>query len=399
MKKKIALVLVLALSLISVLALCVSADTCAHENTGVESVGAAGHGTTCYDCGEWFGETESHSLSYRQKDSSSHYLECGGCSYSVEESHEFDSGEYVDAGVQYTCVCGYQYIEHYHKYVYTPNGSVQHTVTCSLCDYSKQTFHNYGEPVYTPATDGTLASNTYTCEQCKYVDVRYINPSHTCDETNYYIKYFNESTHEYTCPTCDKQFKTESHQWDSGKVTQQPTPTENGVRVFTCTLCKGTKTETIDYIDFDKLLENMTQEEATDLYKKIFDKYQTALVKDGECMKPYVAEFVNVVLVDIHSLGSRSQYYSDFGGLYNTVVNLIGTTSFEYVKGFNDAMSGVIEENPVQGFFQGMWSGIAVFYSTIANGVTIGGIALGSIIATVFAILAVVWLLKAVKKS
>ena len=35
------------------------------------------------------------------------------------------------------------------------------------------------------------------------------------------------------------------HNWDSGKVTKQPTETAEGVRTYTCTVCGGTRTETI----------------------------------------------------------------------------------------------------------------------------------------------------------
>ena len=39
--------------------------------------------------------------------------------------------------------------------------------------------------------------------------------------------------------------KTCQHVWDNGKVTKEPTETENGVKTFTCTRCGETKTETI----------------------------------------------------------------------------------------------------------------------------------------------------------
>ena len=39
--------------------------------------------------------------------------------------------------------------------------------------------------------------------------------------------------------------KTCQHVWDNGKVTKEPTETENGVKTFTCTRCGETKTEVI----------------------------------------------------------------------------------------------------------------------------------------------------------
>jgi hypothetical protein len=37
----------------------------------------------------------------------------------------------------------------------------------------------------------------------------------------------------------------ENHKWDSGKVTKKATEKATGVRTYTCTVCKATKTETI----------------------------------------------------------------------------------------------------------------------------------------------------------
>ncbi len=35
------------------------------------------------------------------------------------------------------------------------------------------------------------------------------------------------------------------HDWDSGTVTKKATCTANGIKTYTCTKCKATKTETI----------------------------------------------------------------------------------------------------------------------------------------------------------
>ena len=56
----------------------------------------------------------------------------------------------------------------------------------------------------------------------------------------------------YTTHTCacgdsyvDAYTDALGHAWDSGKVTKQPTATEDGVKTFTCTRCGETKTEVI----------------------------------------------------------------------------------------------------------------------------------------------------------
>ena len=63
----------------------------------------------------------------------------------------------------------------------------------------------------------------------------------------------------YTCTVC-KETKTEAiaalgHKWDDGKVTTEPTCTEAGVKTYTCTVCKETKAEAIaalGHVDADK---------------------------------------------------------------------------------------------------------------------------------------------------
>jgi len=58
-------------------------------------------------------------------------------------------------------------------------------------------------------------------------------------------------TEGYHCEYCNtvlteqKTIAKTGHSWNSGTVTKQPTYTENGVKTYTCTNCKTTKTETI----------------------------------------------------------------------------------------------------------------------------------------------------------
>ena len=44
------------------------------------------------------------------------------------------------------------------------------------------------------------------------------------------------------------------HVWDAGEVTKEATETEEGVKTFTCTVCKGTKTESIPKLEKDYIL-------------------------------------------------------------------------------------------------------------------------------------------------
>ena len=66
----------------------------------------------------------------------------------------------------------------------------------------------------------------------------------TCTEEGY--------TGDLYCKDCNKLLQNgetipkTDHKWDKGQVTTKPTCTEPGVKTYTCTVCKTTKTETID---------------------------------------------------------------------------------------------------------------------------------------------------------
>ena len=57
------------------------------------------------------------------------------------------------------------------------------------------------------------------------------------------------------CSVCGKILKATEvisalgHKWDNGKITKQPTETENGIKTYTCTVCGNTKTESISLND------------------------------------------------------------------------------------------------------------------------------------------------------
>ena len=63
----------------------------------------------------------------------------------------------------------------------------------------------------------------------------------------------------YYCSVCKEEVsrtnvvdKATGHKWDDGVVTTQPTTGKEGVKTFTCTVCKETKTETIDKLGEDQ---------------------------------------------------------------------------------------------------------------------------------------------------
>lgn len=67
--------------------------------------------------------------------------------------------------------------------------------------------------------------------------------SATCTEAGY--------TGDAVCTACGANIKTGStisatgHKWDAGKVTTQPTTAKEGIKTYTCTVCRATKTEAV----------------------------------------------------------------------------------------------------------------------------------------------------------
>ena len=111
--------------------------------------------------------------------------------------------------------------------------------------------------------DGML---TRTCIYCKGTDTQ-INEKatgHTFTKKNVDAKYLKaeatcteDAVYYYSCCVCgevgtetftEKDTAT-GHQWDEGKITKEATEEEPGVKTFTCTTCKETRTEEIPVLE------------------------------------------------------------------------------------------------------------------------------------------------------
>ena len=88
------------------------------------------------------------------------------------------------------------------------------------------------------------------------------------------------------CTVCGKELsrktiKTEAkgHKWDSGKITKEPTYTEQGTRTYTCTVCGKTKTETVNVLK-EEYNVGSTYEDATTnaIYRVIVPNQQVEYV-------------------------------------------------------------------------------------------------------------------------
>ena len=116
--------------------------------------------------------------------------------------------------------------------------------------------HNWDAgKVTTEATCTTAGVKTYTCSVCKTTKTETIKATGhketeirnaveaTCQQEGY--------TGDKVCKTCGATLEKgttiakKDHSWDAGKVTTEVTCTTDGVKTYTCSVCKTTKTETI----------------------------------------------------------------------------------------------------------------------------------------------------------
>ena len=354
--------------------------TCAHEKSHYESEGVSSHICKCDDCGEIIAQSEDHYWNSGVVTKQPTDTENGVKTFTCVACGEIKTEILYVSG---TCTCTV-----HEAWSYADCGAEGHRRKCPDCFglYGAIESHDFSR-----YSEYNSESHFVICSVCYY------NKVEPCQLD---VKYIDSQYHQWVCKLCrNADVELESHTWDAGVVTKQPTTTENGVRTFTCTTCNGTKTETIDYIDLDELLENITQAEATDLYKKIFDKYQTELVKDGDVGYWYDEYFAKVIFPDLNKNGVKSSFYSPYGDLYSIIANECAENTIAYELGYQDAISAVINDNPVQGLFQGMFAGMMSFYGLLAGGISIGGITLGSVVTTFFIIMLVAFVVKLLRRS
>ncbi len=132
------------------------------------------------------------------------------------------------------------------------------TYTCTVCQATRTEEiaplgHKWDSgKVTTEPTCEEKGVKTYTCSVCKGTKTEDIAPKGhsykwvvileaTCTDTG---------KRQQECAVCGKVGASETipaagHKWDAGKVTTEPTCEGKGVKTFTCTVCKDTKTEDI----------------------------------------------------------------------------------------------------------------------------------------------------------
>ena len=124
------------------------------------------------------------------------------------------------------------------------------------------------------ATCAKTGIKTYACTVCKTTKTEEVPATGTHKNTE--LRNVKEATctaEGYTgdtyCKDCGAKLQTgkaiakKAHTWDAGKITQEATCAKTGIKTYTCTVCKTTKTEEVPATGVHKNTELRNVKEAT----------------------------------------------------------------------------------------------------------------------------------------
>ena len=124
------------------------------------------------------------------------------------------------------------------------------------------------------ATCAKTGIKTYACTVCKTTKTEEVPATGTHKNTE--LRNVKEATctaEGYTgdtyCKDCGAKLQTgkaiakKAHTWDAGKITQEATCAKTGIKIYTCTVCKTTKTENVPATGNHKNTELRNVKEAT----------------------------------------------------------------------------------------------------------------------------------------
>ena len=175
----------------------------------------------------------------------------------VEQSHTCDFGAWVDDVVTdthtRTCKdpeCGKTETKSHGWSRWVKVDDKTHQKSCFVCEGTRTAAHNIDAGVVTKeATHLETGVKTFTCtDLCGYYYTEDI-PKTTEHEWSEWLNNNNNGTHSRYC-RCGAT-ETKDCTYDEGVVTKEATRFEEGEKLYTCTDCGGTKTETIAKITDD----------------------------------------------------------------------------------------------------------------------------------------------------
>lgn len=391
-----------------------------YEGNEVEAPTCTTSGTmeyTCQNCGDSYTETISaighewveqyHAPTCSEKGWSNGVCNnCGAITYEEDYYveypptgyHVYVDGKCSECGISVgdTCV---------HDFGYVSCGAETHISKCGKCGLTQ------GEEISHVWSNRTLMEQgrdemhyifQYTCSVCKATKTQ--EESIVCSsEGDHNWLYWNidGQYHYQACTTCGETREKTVHTFGDGVVLQSPSLNVEGITRYTCTLCNYYKEEVAPALTINDVLNRCTNKEAVQLFDALYNKFMPAINTDSAVVdileQSGLSEFVYDIYPDMVENGPSSQYWSEYATIYYDILRNAPEGSVEYQQGYQDAISAVVDKNPVQGLFQGMWAGVVNFLTIVGNGVGIGGTQLFSIMTTVVVLLLVWFVIKVIK--
>lgn len=178
---------------------------------------------------------------------------CGGGSVDTYQCRHIDKN--TGERCTYTVVIGDEKDHDLGEYIVTKEATCTEPGAkhkeCKNCDYRTPDEsipalgHDMKETGRIEATCEEPAYIVPTCSRCGH-EINIPDGQPLGHEYNKIVNDGNPDTHLIVCERDESHIKCrEEHKWDDGKVTKVANCEEDGVKTFTCTLCKYTRNETI----------------------------------------------------------------------------------------------------------------------------------------------------------
>ena len=389
-----------------------------YQSEVTESATCTESGTMTYTC-EYCGDSYTESISPTGHNCEEYYVAptCASVGYSCGKCTVCG---YIDMTYGYTEVPALTYHEKYengicvvcgassagsctHTYKYESCGAETHISKCTKCGLTQ------GEEIgHVWSDDKTLVEDIdeftaiyqFTCTDCGYVTNKQVSTA--CDGNHNWLYMKVDGTyHRQECTVCATTGATSAHTFDDGVLVQAPSLNQEGVTVYTCTLCGYHKEEITAALTIDDILSRCTSDDAVALFDALYEKFKSTIMDDSVAASEigywFNNYFATEIFPDLDENHYSSKYWSEYGDIYMTIYDGLTDNDIAYELGYNDAISAVVDENPIQGLFQGMFAGLSLFYQTLANGISIGGVSLGGIVTTLAVFVLVYFVIKLIK--
>lgn len=138
-----------------------------------------------------------------------------------------------------------------HIYMWEYVNDANHMGTCTICGAETTKEHTYNGDKYCAVCNARCKHSSLNDSYSHYPDIHWI----TCAYCGNVIEYeehtwqdewtADETQHWHECKVCQRKKDEENHKWDVGKVTKEATTEAEGVKTYTCEVCKAERTEAI----------------------------------------------------------------------------------------------------------------------------------------------------------